>query len=65
MGGDRTGALHNAGPWQSGRKVDEIVGEGMVPFSWEEQKQLWLLCSKDGSGIHGRELALGFGSLGS
>ena len=48
-----------------GRKADEIVGEGMIPFSWEEQRQLWLLCSKDGSGIHGRESALGFGSLGS
>ena len=21
-----------------GRKADEIVGEGMIPFSWEEQR---------------------------
>ena len=65
VGGDHTGARHNAGLWQSDRKVDKIVGEGMVLFSWEEQRQLWLLCSKDDSGIHRRELALGFGSLGS
>lgn len=33
LGGDRTGARHGAGLWQSDRKVGEIVGEGMVPFS--------------------------------